>query len=78
MARTTEAAATYFANLKKDFATEQYLNASKAQRGLPFKKVVTQFPIFQQALQINEESGTLTANERDSLIDYCIKIVNND
>jgi hypothetical protein len=75
MPRSTASADSYIANLETEFATLVFNNASKQQDGLPVCEPDPIFPYMMRALTDNQHYGTLTDIERDSIIDYEIKII---
>lgn len=71
MARSTTIAQSYFNNLKKQFASNQYTIASLVESGVSVKSKCNKSPVFFQLLQENVDSpGMLTELQRDSVIDY--------
>jgi len=74
MPRTDTTADSYISNLERSFATQVYEGAALRSRGIVnHVEYNVCFPIFDQALSDNQQYGTLTDLQRDSIIDYLLK-----
>lgn len=76
MPRSTASANLYITNLKREFSERVFSNMEKQQNGLPSCEPPLDFAPFMDMLLYNQYYDTLTEFERDSVIDYEIKILN--
>lgn len=76
MPRSATSALQYITNLRSDFVAKVFAQAQKEQDGLPYCPVNAIFAPFMDVLMNNQYYATLTDVQRDSVIDYELKILN--